>query len=171
MRYLFDKESNSLAITFAEGRQYRDSAEVADGIVVDFDTEGRPYSIEFLRADQFVDVEGLITGRPMRLAPHSSADILEIDSESLRRWREHLGLSQSELASRIRIPPEIVEAWESGARPIEHTGLLRLALQAIEGNAHEEYLRQALRDVTESLQQYLRNEPTPLEVATGSRPR
>jgi hypothetical protein len=48
---------------------------------------------------------------------------------------------------------------------------IRLALQAIEGNAHEEYLRQALRDLTESLQGYLKNEPPPLKIATGGRSR
>ncbi|HYI08208.1 MAG TPA: DUF2283 domain-containing protein [Thermoanaerobaculia bacterium] len=51
MRYLFDRESNSLVVTFAEGRQYRDSDEISEGVVIDYDTEGKPYAIEFLRAD------------------------------------------------------------------------------------------------------------------------
>jgi uncharacterized protein YuzE len=72
MRYLYDRESNSLVITLAEGRQYRDSEEVSDGVVLDFDVEGRPYAIEFLRADQFVDVEGLTSGRTVHVAEGSS---------------------------------------------------------------------------------------------------
>ena len=68
MRYLFDRDSNSLVITFAEGRQYRDSEEISDGVVLDFDTDGRPYAIEFLQADKLVDVEGLVSGRPVRLS-------------------------------------------------------------------------------------------------------
>jgi hypothetical protein len=38
-------------------------------VVVDFDVEGRPYSIEFLRADQHVDTSGLVSGRPISVAP------------------------------------------------------------------------------------------------------
>ena len=67
MRYLYDADSNSLVVTFAEGRTYRDSAEIAEEVVVDFDTDGRPFAIEFLRADQAVDVTGLISGRLVRL--------------------------------------------------------------------------------------------------------
>jgi uncharacterized protein YuzE len=67
MRYLYDRESNSLVITLAEGRQYRDSEEVSEGIVIDFDVDGRPYAIEFLRADQLVDVEGLTSGTAVRV--------------------------------------------------------------------------------------------------------
>jgi uncharacterized protein YuzE len=79
MRYLYARDSNSLVLTFAEGREYRDSEEVSDGVVIDFDTEGRPYAIEFLRADQFVDVEGLTSGRPV--------DVTERSSESVRTRR------------------------------------------------------------------------------------
>ena len=78
MRYLFDRDSNSLTVTFAEGRQYRDSEEVCDGVVLDFDVEGRPYAIEFLRADRFVDVDDLVSGRPVRLAPAGTADTIEL---------------------------------------------------------------------------------------------
>ena len=134
MRYLFDKESNSLAVTFAEGRQYRDSAEIADGVVVDFDTEGRPYSIEFLRADQVLETRDLPGGRWTDLPPQSMLDVRELNAQSLRRWREHLALSQSELAVLIQVPADVIEAWESGTRPIEYAGRLRLALHAIESD-------------------------------------
>lgn len=171
MRYLYDRESNTLSVTFAEGRRYRDSAEISDHVVVDFDIEGRPYSIEFLRADQFVDVSDLVSGRPIRLTPGSIVDTGDLDAAALKRWREHLALSHEELASRLQLAPSLIQAWENGANPIEWPGVLRLALQAIEGNAHEEYLRQALRDVTDSLQAYLKNEPVPLEVASADRSR
>ena len=78
-------------------------------------------------------------------------------------------MSQEELASRLQLAPATIAAWERGDQPIENIGMLRLALKAIEGNAHEEYLRQALRDVTEALQEYLKNESTPLKLASGSR--
>ncbi|HYM59895.1 MAG TPA: DUF2283 domain-containing protein [Thermoanaerobaculia bacterium] len=38
MRYIYDRDSNSLAVTFAEGRTYRDSDEVHDGVSIDYDT-------------------------------------------------------------------------------------------------------------------------------------
>ena len=167
MRYLFDRESNSLTVTFAEGRRYRDSEEISDGVVVDFDTDGRPYAIEFLQADRFVEVGGLVSGQPIQLAPHRLSEASELNADTLRRWRESLALSQEELAARLKVSSAVLEAWESGDRPIDNPGVLHLALQAIEGNAHEDYLRQALRDVTESLQTYLKNEPRPLKVAVS----
>jgi DNA-binding transcriptional regulator YiaG/uncharacterized protein YuzE len=167
MRYLFDRESNALTVTFAEGRRYRDSEEISDGVVVDFDTEGRPYAIEFLRADRFVDVGGLVSGQPIQLAPHGLSEAAELNAETLRQWRESLALSQEELAARLKVSASVLEAWVTGASPIDNPGVLHLALQAIEGNAHEDYLRQALRDVTESLQTYLKNEPRPLKIAVS----
>ena len=167
MRYLFDRDSNSLVITLAEGRQYRDSEEVVTGVVIDFDVDGRPYAIELLQADKLIDVSDLVTGRPIRLTPRASAATIEVSAAGLRRWREQFAFTCEELASRLELAPETIAAWESGERPIENTGVLSLALQAIEGNAHEEHLRQALRDVTEALQQYLKNESSPLKLASG----
>ncbi len=169
MRYLFDRDSNSLSVTFAEGRKYRDSEEVSDGVVIDFDVEGRPYAIEFLRADRFVDVQGLVTGRPVRLAPEGIEESSDLTAESLKRWREHLALTHEDLAARLQLTPDIIAAWETGDRSIEYPAVLNLALKAIEGNVHEEYLRQALRDVTEALQAYLKNESAPLKLAGGGR--
>jgi DNA-binding transcriptional regulator YiaG len=169
MSYLFDRESYCLAITFAVGRQYRDSEEVVDGVVIDFDAEGKPYAVEFLQADKLVDVRGLIDGRPTRLTPEAIAETVEVSPSFLRRWRERLGLSQEELASRLQVAPETIDEWETGDKPIENTGVLRLALKAIEGNAHEEHLRQALRDVTEALQKYLKDESGPLKLASSGR--
>jgi DNA-binding transcriptional regulator YiaG len=169
MRYLFDRDSNSLVITLAEGRKYRDSEEVTEGVVIDFDVDGRPYAIELLQAGKLIEVDDLVTGRPIRLTPRASAETIEVSPAGLKRWREQLAFSHAELASRLELPSGTIAAWESGERPIENMGVLRLALQAIEGNAHEEYLRQALRDVTEALQQYLKNESSPLKLASGGR--
>lgn len=169
MRYLFDRDSNTLAVTFAEGRQYRDSEEITDGLVIDFDAEGRPYAIEFLRADRFVDIDGLVSGKPVRLTPEAIGELPELTATSLRQWREHLALTPEDLAARLRVPPETITGWESGARAIENASVLALALKAIEGNAHEQHLRQALRDVTEALQTYLKNESAPLKLASGGR--
>lgn len=72
MRYLFDRDSNSLTLTFAEGRKYRDSEEIADGVVIDFDMDGRPYAIEFLQADRFVDIHGLVSGESITLLPNAT---------------------------------------------------------------------------------------------------
>jgi uncharacterized protein YuzE len=86
VKYLYDRTSNTLALTFVEGRRYRDSEEIYDGIVVDYDNEGRPYAIEFLRVSEFVDTHGLISGRPVKLS--GSEFVIEgaLTSESLRKW-------------------------------------------------------------------------------------
>ena len=169
MRYLFDRDSDTLAVTFAEGRRYGDSEEISDGVILDFDIDGRPYAIEFLQASNLVDVDALVSGRPVRLAPETIAESSELTPKFLKQWRENLALTYEDLAAHLEVAPEVIAAWESGDREIENVRLLRLALKAIEGNAHEEYLRQALRDVTEALQTYLKNESTPLKLASGNR--
>jgi predicted transcriptional regulator len=97
------------------------------------------------------------------------AEAIDLTPASLKSWREHLALSDEELAARLELPPAVIREWESGKRAIENPGVLRLALKAIEGNAHEDYLRQALRDVTDALQAYLKNEPPSLRLASGGR--
>lgn len=89
MRYLFDRDSNSLVLTFAEERRYAESEEISDGVVIDFDTEGRPYAIEFLQADRFVDVDGLVSGESVPLTDHATAQETERTPAALRQWREH----------------------------------------------------------------------------------
>lgn len=166
MKYLYDRASNTLALTFAEGRQYRDSEEVYDGVVLDYDTNGRPYAIEFLRVDEFVDTRGLISGRPVKLSGRELTDLGELTGASLKLWREHLGLTQPDLASHLHLRQELLAAWEDGQTAIENPELLRLALQSVEGNVHEQFLRQALKIVNESLQQYSGDEA--VVIAAGS---
>jgi uncharacterized protein YuzE len=96
MKYLYDSDSNSLVVTFAEGRKYRDSEEIADGVVLDFDSDGRPLSIEFLRATESVDITGLVSGRPVRLAYGSYTGPETVTGESLRTGesRHHAGAAR-----------------------------------------------------------------------------
>lgn len=167
MRYLYDADSNSLVVTFAEGRQYRDSTEIADGVVVDFDRDGRPFAIEFLRADQLVDVNGLIGGRSVRLSYASYSGPETVTGESLRTWREHIGITGEQLAAYLMVSPELISSWESGAQAIEQPGLLRLALETVEGSLHQQFIRQVLRDFNESLQEYLKSEVPAPSLADG----
>lgn len=45
----YDPEADAIAIRFApEGARYRDSEEVAPGVVLDYDAEGRVIGVELL---------------------------------------------------------------------------------------------------------------------------
>ena len=52
MKIELDSEAKALYLRLRTGR-VADTAEVADGIVVDKDDQGRPLGIEFVRADEF----------------------------------------------------------------------------------------------------------------------
>jgi len=171
MKYLYDSDSNSLVVTFAEGRKYRDSEEIADGVVLDFDSEGRPVSIEFLRAKESVDVTGLVSGRPVRLAYGSYTGPETVTGEALKAWRENLGITPEQLATYLLVGVDTISAWERNDRPIEFPGLLRLALETVEGSLHQQFIRQVLRDFNESVQQYLADEAPRQPVAGGARRR
>src|SRR5437588_810707 len=111
MKYLYDRTSNTLALTFVEGRRYRDSEEIYDGVVVDYDTDGRPYAIEFLRVNEFVDTRGLVSGRPVKVSGPDLPAEGGLTNKSLRSWREHAGISQRELALYLNIQYELLAAW------------------------------------------------------------
>jgi DNA-binding transcriptional regulator YiaG/uncharacterized protein YuzE len=151
MKYLYDRSSNSLALTFVEGRKYRDSEEIYDGVVVDYDVEGRPYAIEFLRVDEFVDTEGLVSGRPVKVSGSELKNHVPLDGATLRSWRENLGVTREELATHLNLDVELIATWESGAKAIENPELVRLALQTVEGNVREKLFRQMFEIVRESL--------------------
>jgi DNA-binding transcriptional regulator YiaG/uncharacterized protein YuzE len=169
MKYLFDRTSNTLALTFVEGREYRDSEEIYDGVVVDYDTEGRPYAIEFLRVHDFVDTEGLISGRPVKVSGAQLRSDQPLTGESLRSWREQLGISQRELASHLNLDRELLSGWEAGTQPIENPELIRLALQAVEGNVREQFFRHLLEIVNESMQHYVAKESDVPEPSSARR--
>lgn len=171
MKYLYDSASNSLVVTFAEGRHYRDSEEIATGVVIDYDIDGRPISIEFLRASEAVDVTGLISGRPVRLQYGAYNGPDDITGESLKAWRESLGIAADQLAAYLAVPLEIIEAWEKRERQIEYPGLLRLALETVQGSLHRQFVRQVLDEFKESLQEYLVQGPPQEPVVEGRRRR
>lgn len=55
----YDREADVIGIYFREtGAEYRDSQEVAPGLTLDFDTQGRVIGVEILGVRQF-----LATGR------------------------------------------------------------------------------------------------------------
>ncbi len=61
MRFFYDREHDSLFITLAENRSYRDSTEVAPGVVVDFDVEGRAIAIDIENASAYADLTTLVS--------------------------------------------------------------------------------------------------------------
>ena len=134
MKYIYDRQADSLSIIFADGRRYLDSEEIADGVVVDFDTAGKPIAIEFHdRASRFVDTEGLASGREVYVQ-HANipADASVIDGSWLRMTRIRLGMTQEQLADVLTVAPNTIARWERGEVKIEHAGMLRLALAGLE---------------------------------------
>lgn len=60
MKLLYDPESDSLYIDF-NARPGADAQEIADGMVVDVDAEGRPVGIDIQHASQDLDLSILET--------------------------------------------------------------------------------------------------------------
>lgn len=136
MKYIYDRESDSLSIVFAEGRRYRDSDEIHDGIVVDYDTGGRPIAIEFYdRASRFVDTDGLASGREVFVEHPDGARSADMSGEALRIMRLRLGFTQDQLAQQLSVGKNTVARWERNELTIEHSGMLKLALDALERSA------------------------------------
>jgi DNA-binding transcriptional regulator YiaG len=155
-----------MALTFVEGRQYRDSEEIYDGVVVDYDVEGRPYAIEFLRVNEFVDTRGLVSGRPVKVSGSELITTRPIDASALSEWREGLGITRNELASFLNLEESLITAWETGIERISNPELLRLALEAVEGNVREKFFRQMFKIVSESLGEYSPTETSSAESST-----
>ena len=133
MKYVYDREADSLSIIFADGRRYRDSEEIHDGIVIDYDTAGRPIAIEFYdRASRFVDTDGLASGREVYVQHPDAGDVREsVKGDWLRAQRELLGLTQQQLADQLSVGKNTVARWERQELKIEHPGMLILALGAL----------------------------------------
>ncbi len=51
MKFHYDEKQNALAIRFSEG-EYEESDQIADGVVLDYDKDGRIIGIEFLDASR-----------------------------------------------------------------------------------------------------------------------
>ena len=134
MKYVYDREADSLSIIFADGRRYRDSEEIHDGIVIDYDTAGRPIAIEFHdRASRFVDTDGLASGREVYVQHPDAGQVRHpVKGDWLRAQRELLGLTQQQLADQLSVGKNTVARWEREELKIEHPGMLMLALESLE---------------------------------------
>ena len=127
MRIEYDKENHALFIKFAEG-QYDQSEEVVAGVVVDFDSNGKPLGIEV------EDVRGLIDEGAIQRLTEATID----GGADLRRLRDQLGLTQQELAELFDIPRNTIARWERDEIAIEKKRMLSLALRALVGGAVRE---------------------------------
>lgn len=54
-----------------------------------------------------------------------------MDRETLKRRREELGMSQSELAAVLEVRQQTISEWETGTRAIRLGRILELALDAL----------------------------------------
>jgi uncharacterized protein YuzE/DNA-binding XRE family transcriptional regulator len=133
MRYVYDRATDSLAISFADGRRYRDSQEIHDGVVIDYDTAGRPIGIEFSdRASRYVDTDGLADGRWIEIAhPDLRPSTGRMTGAELRARRLEVGMTQEQLAEQLETTKNTIARWERDEVRIEHGGMLRLALEGI----------------------------------------
>lgn len=50
---------------------------------------------------------------------------------SLREAREHLGMTQRDLAQALGVRQVTIWRWETGQHPIQHPTILRLALERL----------------------------------------
>ncbi|HKS52117.1 MAG TPA: DUF2283 domain-containing protein [Pseudonocardiaceae bacterium] len=118
MRIKYDVASRGLLIAFGAANDYSESREVADGVVVDFDRDGRPLAIELEDVAAVSDTKSVLA----LVAPQvrSGADLL--------RFREALSMTQQELGDALDIPRNTIARWERDEMTIEKPRLLSLAL-------------------------------------------
>ena len=64
MKIHYDKETDSLYIDLSSNKSI-DSKEIADGVVVDFDTEGNIVGIDIDQASKIVDFQELVSNLPL----------------------------------------------------------------------------------------------------------
>lgn len=121
MRVSYDQKSRGLFIHFGDPKKYVESREVAEGLVVDFDADGRPIGIEIEDTEAVVDARAI--ARLLKPRIRNGSD--------LRRFREQLDLSQQELGALLEIPRNTIARWERDELPIEKSRLLELALSAL----------------------------------------
>lgn len=58
-----------------------------------------------------------------------------MEKDELKTWRENIGLTQSDLAKKLKVAPNTVSRWELGERKIPE--FLELALKTIEREMKE----------------------------------
>jgi len=128
MKYFYDRESDSLYLTLAERRKYRDSLEAAPGVVLDFDGSGKLIGIDLEHASKTMNVAGLeLQQEPSR----TEVEAAKLDGARLKSEREALRMTQADLGRRLNVSPNTIARWERGELKIEHAGMLQLALQAL----------------------------------------
>ena len=67
--------------------------------------------------------------RPM--AYDKSSDSQEITGEDIKNFREELGLSQADLALRLKLNVMTISRWERGTRSIRQPEVIRRALDTV----------------------------------------
>lgn len=112
MNFFYDSATDSLFIELAR-RPYADSVEVADGLVVDFDAEGRPIALDIQQASTVLDQP--ILARP----PALPGGDFRVTPAALRQVRDALGLTQKDLATKLGVASNTVARWERGELAIE----------------------------------------------------
>jgi DNA-binding XRE family transcriptional regulator/uncharacterized protein YuzE len=121
MKISYDEKSRGLLISFGDPSRYRESREVAPGVVVDFDKNGKALAVELEDAEAAIDprqVQSLIHPRISK-------------GSDLRVFRERLGLTQEQLGDLIEVPRNTIARWEREELPIAKVRQLELALSAI----------------------------------------
>jgi DNA-binding transcriptional regulator YiaG len=121
MRFAYDEKSRGLFIELIETSEYKESAEVADGVVVDFDRKGRPVRIELQDAAAVLDADVLLQLLKPRIR----------SGDDLRALREQLGVTQQELGDTLEIPRNTIARWERNELQIEKPRLLELSMLAL----------------------------------------
>lgn len=119
MNFFYDPQTDSLFIELAK-RAYAESAEVADGLVVDFDADGRPIALDIQQASKVLD-QPILAGPPA--LPFA---MLHVTPEVLREVRAALDMTQVDLASKLGVAPNTVARWERGVMAIEKADVGRV---------------------------------------------
>lgn len=132
MKYFYDRDADSLYLTLVDAGAYEDSVEAAPGVVLDFDSRGRLVGIDIEHASKTIDVTDL----ELREEPSDAdASAVRVTGAKLKKEREKLGLTQSELSQKLNVSANTIARWERGELKIEHAGMLQLALRALAGEA------------------------------------
>jgi DNA-binding XRE family transcriptional regulator/uncharacterized protein YuzE len=121
MKISYDDKSGGLLISFGDPSDYHESKEIAPGVVVDFDGQGKALAVELEDASAVVDPDEI-----QRLVHPQIRN-----GSDLRSFRERLGLTQGQLGDVIDVPRNTIARWEREELPIAKERQLELALSSI----------------------------------------
>jgi DNA-binding XRE family transcriptional regulator/uncharacterized protein YuzE len=121
VRISYDERSRGLLISFGDPARYSVSKEIVDGVVVDFDENGKALAVEL------EDVAAVVEPREVTafLRPRIKK------GPDLKAFRNRLGLTQKQLGELIEVPRNTIARWEREELPIAKIRQLELALNAI----------------------------------------